>query len=136
MSLRKNPRSLVDVTTDTDFASLAYARTYGFGISAWPRFAVDNRDIAIMDGLSPATRATYARRVDSCSESASAASQRHFGVAAANNEFNRIDGAVRTTAAYRRASGAWHACAERVGYPEPSRLALTVAGGGRPTTAS
>jgi hypothetical protein len=113
----RDPRSLADVVTNTDFASRDYAAEYGFGISAFPTFTGAANPL---DSLSDKQRAQYQQ----CAEAANNQAQDEYGVKQANEQFARRDDAVRVDARYQAAEAAWAKCAAAKGYQQPTREAL------------
>ncbi|MFJ9953661.1 hypothetical protein [Kitasatospora sp. NPDC091207] len=120
----KDPRSLVDTETSTDFSSLVYAQGKGFGIAAWPRFAPSHENDAYTSALTGASLSRYNAILESCAMSSSQLADREFGVRRGNSDYNRIDGKVRSDSRYRVAEKAWSACAKSNGYDHSSRSAF------------
>lgn len=121
----KDPHSLVDVTTDTDFASLSYARTYGFGVTSLPTFtATQHLKDDFLNSLDDAPRKSYERQLSLCADSAAELVDRRDGVTEAERRFSRTDNLVQTDPEYRTAMKAWIICAAAAGYSEPSRMSL------------
>lgn len=123
----KNPHSLVDTTDNTDFSSASYAKTHGFGISAWPAFTPDRTNAQYASGLSATERKNFADKLSSCSESAEEQSRQDFGIEFANSRFDEIDSWVRSGAPYKKAADEWRACAGRAGYVAQDRASLIAA---------
>lgn len=123
----KNPHSLVDTADNTDFASASYARTHGFGISAWPAFTPDRTNAQYASSLSTADQKKFGDTLSSCSEHAEEQSRQEFGVEFANSRFDRIDGSVRSSAPYEQAADEWRTCAGRAGYVSQDRASLIAA---------
>jgi hypothetical protein len=121
----KDPHSLVDVETDTDFASVDYARTYGFGVTAFPHLA-DTRDpnANYLDALDYGHRSSYEQQLSSCADSAAQLAKQQNGIIEAERRFSRTDKLVQVDPHYRAAQKEWTRCAAASGYSKPSRLDL------------
>jgi hypothetical protein len=120
-----DPHSLVDVTTDTDFASLTYARTYGFGVTSLPTFtATRHPKEDYLNSLDGAHRKSYELQFPRCADSATELVKQRDGVTEAERRFSRTDSLVQTDPEYRTAMKAWATCAAAAGYSETSRVSL------------
>ena len=118
----KDPRSLVDVTTDTDFASLDYARTYGFGVTSVPTFTVTgDPNTGYVDSLAPDRSRAYHARLSSCADPADRTAREEAGEVAAGHLYTRTDARVHADARYRDAATVWAHCAAAAGHPTTSR---------------
>ncbi len=117
--------SIIDTTTETDFTSLSYAQTYGFGISSWPQFQPDHSgNNTYRDSLSGGTLNNYENALKQCADNAEYQADREYGVGAATERFDAINGQVQPDPRLVGARQAWQSCAQRNGYPDPSREAL------------
>ncbi|MBO1416416.1 hypothetical protein [Streptomyces sp. FH025] len=120
----KNPRSLVDTETSTDFSSLEYAQKHGFGIAAWPAFLPSHENDSYTASLSEEAATRYDQALSSCSDDSREEAGREFGVDKGNSDYNKIDKKVTSSARYQAAGLEWMACAKNRGYDYPSRLDL------------
>lgn len=123
--LPKDPHTLVDVVTDTDFSSPDYANRYGFGVTVSPVFASSpdpNRDY--VDSLSATKQTSYETRLARCADEAAGEAERRSGQTEAERRFTRTDLLVRSSPRYRAAEQAWARCAAAKGYRNPTRLDL------------
>ena len=111
----KDPRNLVDVATDTDYGSRAYARTYGFGVTAAPTFrAADDPNLGSVHGLTSIRRAAYQNRLSSCADRANRSARKSSGADAAGAWYAATDERVRDDPRYLAAEGAWATCAGHI----------------------
>ncbi|MER5636451.1 hypothetical protein ABT095_05815 [Kitasatospora sp. NPDC002227] len=120
----KDPLSLTDPETSTDFSSLAYAQTHGFGIAAWPTFAPSHENDHVTAALTGQERQRYDAALTSCSDSSAKRAAKEFGIAQGNADYDRTDRAVTSDPEYRRALTEWADCARKKGYDNRSRLDL------------
>jgi hypothetical protein len=121
----KDPHGLVDIVTDTDFASVDYAREYGFGVTAAPVLAnTPDPNADYVASLDNARRQSFEAQLSLCSDSAVNAAKQQDGVTEAEQRFSRTDRQVRADAAYRAAEKEWARCATSAGYSQPTRLDL------------
>jgi hypothetical protein len=119
------PRSIVDTTTETDFTSAAYAHQYGFGISAWPRFAPDNSgNNQYVTSLPPKQQENYTEAAQQCSDQATDRANDELHVTEADKEFRVTDERVKRDPRYISAQHDWANCIERKGYEAPTREEL------------
>ncbi len=116
----RDPRSVVDTTTNTDFASKDYAAQYGFGISAFPAFTGTDTNAQYLKTLSDTQRRDY----EKCQDSANTQAQDEYGVKQANEHFTQLDDTVRADRQYTAAQAQWSKCAATKGYPQPTRETL------------
>jgi hypothetical protein len=121
-----NPRAVVDTTTNTDFASLPYAKEYGFGVTSTGGFreSADDPNTAYVKTLSQEAQQAYAKQLNTCQEKADAAGNRDFGTGAANSHYDSTDAKVRRDPRFVTAQADWASCARAKGYDLPTRLAL------------
>jgi hypothetical protein len=118
-------RSIIDTTTETDFTSLSYAQEYGFGISSWPQFQPDRSgNETYRTSLSGGTRRNYENVLQQCTDNAESQAGREFGVSAATDQFNSVNGQVQRDLQLVGARQKWQSCAQLHGYPSPTRDAL------------
>ncbi|MFD7334496.1 hypothetical protein ACFV98_00625 [Streptomyces violascens] len=123
--LPKDPHSVVDVEDATDFSSLDYARTHGFGISVFPHFTPEATEAkSYMKTLSAASLKAYDAALPRCVDSSQHAAEKEYGIPEANSEWARVDGEVHHDSRYRSALQTWRSCATAAGHPAQSRLAL------------
>ncbi|WP_158696032.1 hypothetical protein [Embleya scabrispora] len=120
----KDPRSVVDTEDATDFSNPDYARTRGFGISVFARFVPATADVEYQRTLSAAVLKTYDERLAKCAENAQRTTEKEYGIAEANSQWDRLDGDVRRDPRYQSALRTWRTCAAEAGHPAESRLAL------------
>lgn len=121
----KDPRTLVDTITDTDFASLNYARIYGFGVTAAPVFLqVADPNTSYLDALGQTRRQLFEKDLAQCAGEADADVRGRTGLAEAEQRIARTDQRVRSDAEHLSAQRAWARCAAAVGYPHLTRLDL------------
>jgi hypothetical protein len=116
----RDPHSVVDVVTNTDFASKDYAAQYGFGIATFPTFSGTDGNAQYLKTLSDDQRREYKK----CDETANAQAQDEYGVKQANDRFTQRDDAVRADPRYQAAQTGWATCAAAKGYRQPTREAL------------
>ncbi|MEV7783376.1 hypothetical protein [Kitasatospora sp. NPDC088351] len=120
----KNPRSLIDTETSTDFSSLEYAQKHGFGIAAWPSFLPSHENDSYTASLSEEAVTRYNQALSSCSDNSREKAGQEFGVDKGNSDYNKIDKKVTSSSRYRAAGQEWMTCAKERGYDYPSRLVL------------
>lgn len=121
----RDPHSLVDTVTETDFSSLAYAQTYGFGATTFPHLTGTDPNAPALAAMNPAQRTAYTDQLNTCDTAANQQTNVEYDVATANQVFNQIDQTVRDDdLRYRDALAAWHQCASTQGYPQPDRATL------------
>jgi hypothetical protein len=121
----KDPHSLVDIVTDTDFTSLDYARAYGFGVTTFPHFVqTQDPNATYLKSLDSNLLKSYGGQLPLCADTGAQKAKRQDGVAEAERRFSRTDELVQADPKYRTAQQKWTACAATTGYPEPSRLDL------------
>jgi hypothetical protein len=117
--------SIIDTTTETDFTSLSYAQNYGFGISSWPRFQPDQSgNNTYRASLSGDALKNYENTLKQCADNAEYQADREYGVSAATERFDAINGQAQRDPRLVGARQAWQSCAQRRGYTDPSRDAL------------
>jgi hypothetical protein len=116
----RDPHSVVDVVTNTDFASKDYAARYGFGIATFPAFSGPDGNAQYLKSLSEDQQREYRK----CEETANTQAQDEYGVKQANDRYARRDDAVRADPRYQSAQTDWATCASAVGYRQPTREAL------------
>lgn len=120
--------SIIDTTTETDFTSLSYAQNYGFGISSWPQFQPDHSgNETYRDSLSGGAPKNYENALQQCADTADYQADREFGVSAATDHFNAVNGQAQRDPRLVSARQAWQSCAQHHGYPDLSRDALIAA---------
>jgi hypothetical protein len=114
----RDPRTIVDTVTDSDFASMPYAEKYGFGVTTFPTFAktTDPNEVYVK-ALSHSDASRYQAALDSCDTSATAQANKEFGVQWANYVFSQRDAIVRESKSYDAAQAQWRTCAAGAGYP-------------------
>ncbi|MFE9404289.1 hypothetical protein ACFYNY_21330 [Streptomyces sp. NPDC006530] len=123
--LPKDPRSVVDVEDASDFTSLDYARTHGFGISVFPHFVPEAPDTKTYEkSLSAASLKTHDSALAGCVDNSQRTAEKEYGIPEANSVWARVDGEVQRDSRYEAALETWRACAAAVGHPARSRLAL------------
>ncbi|MFD9062684.1 hypothetical protein ACFVZ3_14315 [Kitasatospora purpeofusca] len=120
----KNPRSLVDTTTSTDFSSLTYAQSNGFGISSWPIFEPSHENDAYEASLVGERMQKYNSALSSCADSSGVRAAKEFGVKKGNSDYTRIDGMILSDPRYQSAGSTWAECAKSGGFSYPSRISL------------
>jgi len=120
----RDPHSLVDVVTNTDFSSIDYAREYGFGITTFPTFTGTDPNAALVDALPADQRLAYDEQRTECAESANTRAQQEFGVEEANRKFAAVDDRIRADSRFHAAESEWTTCATAKGYDQRSRTAL------------
>jgi hypothetical protein len=116
----RDPHSVVDTVTNTDFASKDYAAQYGFGIATFPTFSGTDGNAQYLKSLSEDQRREYQK----CDETANTQAQDEYGVKQANDRFTQRDDAVRADSRYTAAQAQWATCAAAKGYQQPNREAL------------
>lgn len=98
-SFRYSPvdaHSIIDTTTETDFTSRSYAQTYGFGISSWPHFQPDRSgNNTYRDSLSGDALNNYENALKRCTDNAEYQADQEYGVSAATERFDAINGGLR-----------------------------------------
>jgi hypothetical protein len=120
--------SIIDTTTETDFTSLSYAQNYGFGISSWPQFQPDHSgNETYRASLSGGAPKNYENALQQCADTADYQADREFGVSAATDHFNAVNGQAQRDPRLVGARQAWQSCAQHHGYPDLSRDALITA---------
>jgi hypothetical protein len=123
--LPKDPHSVVDVEDATDFSSLDYAHTHGFGISVFPHFTPEATEAkSYVKTLSAASLKAYDAALPGCVDSSQHTAEKEYGIPEANSEWARVDGEVQHDSRYRSALETWRSCATTAGHPAQSRLAL------------
>jgi hypothetical protein len=120
----RDPRSLIDTVTETDFTSLAYAKTYGFGVTTFPHLAGADPNAAALAALPQDRRTAFTDQLNACDTAANDQVDHEYDVAVANQVFGRVDQIVRDDPRYRDALGAWRKCAAAAGYQQVDRTAL------------
>jgi hypothetical protein len=121
----RDPRSLVDIVTDIDSASLDYAQKYGFGVTAIPVFdTTPDPTVAYVGSLSNERKEAFNAQFERCAESATNDARQQEGVTEAEQRFSKVDGLVRADAAYHTAEQEWARCATAAGYSQPTRVEL------------
>lgn len=117
--------SIIDTTTETDFASLSYAQNYGFGISSWSQFQPDHSgNDTYRASLSHSTQNDYDTTLQQCTDNAQQQADQEFGASAATDQFNAVDGRVKRDPRFVGARQTWQSCAQHYGYTDSSRDAL------------
>ena len=118
----KDPRGLVDVVTNSDFTSLDYARRYGFGVTAFPRFATTpDPNARYVDALPAPARNAYEVQLESCVDAAADQDARTPVLAEARQRAARGQTRVLSDSRYRAAERAWVRCSTAAGHPAASR---------------
>ncbi|MCT9089793.1 hypothetical protein N4G70_13070 [Streptomyces sp. ASQP_92] len=124
--LPKDPRSVVDVEDASDFTSLDYARTHGFGISVFPHFVPEAPETKKYEkSLSAASLKAHDSALAGCVDNSQRTAEKEYGIPEANSVWARVDGEVQRDGRYEAALETWRACAAAAaGHPARSRLAL------------
>ena len=122
--IARDPHSLVDTVTETDFTSLDYAKTYGFGVTTFPHLTGVDPNAATLAAMSSAQQDAYTKQLVACDDAANQQTNKEYDVDDANQVFNEIDQDVQNDPRYRDAVAAWHQCASAVGYQDPDRTSL------------
>ncbi|HEY2694707.1 MAG TPA: hypothetical protein VGJ45_04505 [Pseudonocardiaceae bacterium] len=122
--LAQDPDNLVDTVTETDFSSLDYAKTYGFGVTTFPHLTGTDPNAAALAAMKPAQRDAFNNQLSACDTAAGQQTDTEYDVTAANQAYDRIDKTVRADPAYRTAQDQWRRCAAAKGYQQPDRTTL------------